>query len=167
MAYSLINQDAEIFREYFEECLELWGIPALYFQCKDENIPMDKQFTVLGEMSKHYYAPLEKHVIFEATPKVQTLRKLGWVTELDKEQPIVHVEYNLPGLTRGAVFKIKDPMSLTDGRLFRVTKMSLGILYPASIACQIVAVLGKEPEETLHPYDGPKSIFLNKKEGLD
>lgn len=165
MARSLISQDAEIFREYFKECLEMYGIPALFFQPKEDIC--QKKFTTLGEMKNLYYDPIETQVLFEATPKVQTLRKLGWVTELDKEQPIVHVDYDLPGIARGAVFKIKDPLSVTDGRLFRVTKMSVGILYPASISCQIVAVLGKEPEETLNPYNGPKSIFLNKKEGTD
>lgn len=163
MARSLVNSDAEIFRKYFKECLDLYGIPSLFFQ-KKETI---KDFTTLGEMKNNYYDPIETHVIFESTPQVRTLKKLGWVTELDKEQPIVHVEYNLPGISRGCVFKIKDPISLTDGRLFRITKMSTGILYPASISCQLIAVLGEEPEETLKPYDGSKSIFLNKMEDLD
>ena len=73
--------------------------------------------------------------------------------------------FDLPGIEEGCLFKIKDPLKKEDGRFFRITKMSVSVLYPAMLTCQIVAVLGTEPEETVKPYTGDNSIFLDKEKG--
>lgn len=154
---SIIQNDAKIFRKYANEALDAYGIPSAYFQLKP-----GKTYKSAGELSGCYYDPIRTKIIFDQVPSLRTLKKIGWVTEFDTQQPIVHVKYDLPGLEVGCLFNVKDPFSKTKGRLFRITKMSAGILYPALITCQIVAVLGDEPEETVNPYDGLDSIFLDK-----
>lgn len=157
MAKSIIQNDAKIFKYYADEALDLYGIPCQYFQCKP-----GKSFTTLGEMKSCYYDAVWTKVIFDQAPNVKTLRKLGWVTELDEQQPIVHVKFDLPGIEIGCLFNIKDPLRVDKGRMFRITKMSVGILYPATLTCQLAAIVGDDIEETTNPYDGNESIFLNK-----
>lgn len=157
MAKSIIQDDARIFKFYAKEALEMYGIPSEYYQCKP-----GRTFTTLGELKACYYDPVRTKVIFDQAPQVRTLKKLGWVTELDAQQPIVHVMFDLPGLEVGCLFNIKDPLTIDSGRMFRITKMSTGILYPATVTCQIVAIMGDEIEETTNPYDGSESIFLDK-----
>lgn len=164
MAKSIIREDAVIFQEYFNEMLEMYGIDVLYYQRKEKC----SEWNAVGELSANYYSPIEAKILFDQIPSVKTLKKLGWVTELDSQQPIVHMKYDLPGLQQGCLIKVKDPLSLSnDGRMFRITKMSTGIIYPFSITAQIVAIVGTDIEETVNPYNGPKSIFLDKPEGVD
>lgn len=159
---SLIQNDVKIHRRYFNEALEAYGVDALYYQVKP-----GKKFTSIGELSANYYAPTEGKVIFDQTPQLRTLKKLGWVSELDQTLPLLHVSFDLPGIETGCLFKIKDPLQFSGGRLFRITKMSVGIISPASITVQAVPIAGTEPSETVKPYDGVKSVFLNKPEGID
>lgn len=156
MPKSLLQNDLEIFRYYFEEALDLYGIAARYYQLKP-----NCHFTVAGELSANYFDPIKCRILFDQVPKVSTLKKLGWVTELDQAASLIHVAFDLPGLAFGSLFEIKDPLAPDRGRLFRVTKMQTSILYPASVTCQIVPVLGTDIEETVEPYEGKKSIFLD------
>ena len=157
MTKSIIQDDAKIFKYYAKEALEMYGIDANYYQCKP-----GRTFTTLGELKSCYYSPISAKVIFDQAPTVRTLKKLGWVTEADSTQPIIHVDFDLPGIEVGCLFNIKDPLRRDSGRMFRITKMSAGILYPATLTCQIVAIVGDDIEETTDPYDGNSSIFLNK-----
>ena len=144
---SLVKSDALMHRRYFQEMLKLYGIDAMYFEVKEET----KTYNEAGEFSAYYKDPIPCQVIFDQVPKVSTLKKLGWTTEKDENQPIVHVDYELPGIQIGACFSIEDPLRPGKGRLFRISKMSLGIIYPSYITCQLVAVLGDIPENTLQP----------------
>lgn len=154
---SLLGGDIAIFRGYFKEAVQLYGISALYYQIKPGH-----KYTVYGELKANYFDPKKIRVIFNQVPTVHTLKKLGWVTEADTEvQPIVDIIYDLPGIQVGCLISIKDPLNPKKGRLFKITKMSVGILYPASVTCQLVPILGDEPTNTVNPYDGEKSLFLN------
>lgn len=46
--------------------------------------------------------------------------------------------YDLPKLQQGALFIVPSGLDQADGRLFRVTKLTNGIVYPASITCEII-----------------------------
>jgi hypothetical protein len=156
---TLLGSDLEIFRDYFKEALQFYGIPARYYQIKP-----GETFNESAELKAGYYDPKRIRVIFNQVPTVRTLKMLGWVTELDMDvQPIVDVMFDLPGLQVGCLISIKDPLN-KKGRLFKITKMSVGILYPASVTCQLVPILGQDPLATTDPYVGEKSIFLNATE---
>ena len=158
---SILQNDLTALRYYMEEMLDMYGVPAKYYQIKPGH-----KFTVAGEISAHYFNPTNCKVLFDQVPKISTLRKLGWLTELDQAASLIHIAFDTAGIAFGALYEIKDPLTPDSGRLFRVTKMQTGIIFPAFITCQIVPVVGTAPEETVQPYDGDKSIFLNNTKKL-
>ena len=130
---TLLHPEIRIYRQYFREMCKLIGIYVLYRAPKD-----DKHYTVYGEIDAHYEEPKLIGCIFDEHPTQQTLRKMGWMSELDGNSSIIHVDYDLEGLQQGALFIIPSGLDDGKGRLFRVVKMTNSIVYPASIACEIV-----------------------------
>lgn len=160
----LLQNDLEIQRYYFNEALDYYGIDADYYQVKEET----QKFTSAGELSSKYYDPVRVKLIYDQVPKINTLKKLGWVPELNQDsQPIIHIPFDTPGIQVGALFRIEDPLRPGTGKIFRTTKLTTGIIYPVAATLQIVAVLGDSPEETTAPYDGNRTIFIDKKEIAD
>ena len=144
---SLIKRDALMFRKYFQEMLRKYGIDCSYFAVKEGTA----EYNVNGEFSAEYENPMGTQVLFDQVPKISTLKKLGWNTATDDSQPLVHVDYDLPNLQVGCLFSIEDPLRPGKGKLFRITKMSIGIIYPMCVTAQVVAVLGDQVENTLQP----------------
>lgn len=129
----LLNKDAKLHRQYFTEMCKLIGINVLYFAPKP-----DKHYTSYAEIKSNYYQPVVVGCIFDEHPTQQTLKKMGWVSELQPNSSIIHVRYDLQELQQGALFAV--PSGLDDGkaRLFRVVRLTNSIVYPASISCEIV-----------------------------
>ena len=144
---SLVKKDALMFRRYFREMLRRYGIDCSYFEPVEGTV----KYNVNGELSAEYKNPIGAQIIFDQVPKVSTLKKLGWNTASDDSQPIIHVDFDLPGIQIGSLFSIEDPLRPGRGNLFRVTKMSVGIIYPMCVTAQVVAVLGEQVENTLQP----------------
>ena len=80
------------------------------------------------------------------------MKKLGWATELDKGNSIIHVPYDLVKLQDGALFIIPSALDKAEGRLFRVIDMSTISIYPASIACEIGPVWKNTFEKSQHDH---------------
>lgn len=142
----------KIHRIYFEEMVSLIGIKVFY------RAPMpNKHYTSYTEIESSYYEPIEVGVIFDEHPTQQTLKKMGWVSELQESASIIHVPYDLPAIQQGALFFIPSGLDNSPSRLFRVTKLMNSIVYPASISCEIVP----EFENTFSPtqYDYTHSSF--------
>lgn len=162
MAGILYQNDLEIQRYYFNEAIEYYGIDADYYQVKTHS----QEFNSTGEMSSKYYDPVPIKLIYDQVPKINTLKKLGWVTELSQDsQPLIHIPFDTPGIQVGALFKIEDPLKPGSGRMFRATKMTTGVIYPSAVTLQIVAIVGNYIEETVQPYDGSQTIFMDRPEG--
>ena len=89
----LLSEDAKIFRQYFEELVTLIGIQVFY------RAPMPgKSYTNYTEIESNYYEPIQVGCIFTDHPDQQTLKKMGWVSELQENSSIIHVPYDLPEL---------------------------------------------------------------------
>jgi hypothetical protein len=129
----LLHPEIRIHRQYFREMCKLIGIYVLYRAPKK-----DKHYTTYGEIEAHYEEPKLIGCIFDEHPTQQTLKKMGWMSELDSNSSVIHVDYDLEGLQQGALFIIPSGLDHSKGRLFRVVKMTNSIIYPASIACEIV-----------------------------
>ena len=129
----LLNSDITFHREYFKEMTRLLGIQVIYRAPRQ-----DKHYTTYNEIESNYYEPILVGCIFDEHPKQQTLKKMGWVAELQEDASIIHVPYDLPMLQQGALFIIPSGIDCAQGRVFRVTKMTNSIVYPASISCEIV-----------------------------
>lgn len=158
----LLNSTIKLHRQYFKEMVKLLGIQVLYYPPRD-----DKHYTSYTEIVGNEIKPIMVGCIFEEHPTQQTLKKIGWVSELSETSSIIHVDYDLPRLQQGALFAI--PSGLDDGkaRLFRVSRLTNSIVYPASITCEIVP----EYEDTFstdsyqHKHDNFN--LLNQDEGED
>ena len=129
----LITPDIKLHRIYFSQMTDLIGIKVLYYAPRK-----DKTYTSYTEIVSNKEKPLVTGVIFEEHPSQQTLKKLGWVSELQENESIIHVPYDLPNIQQGAFFVIPSGIDCAEGRLFRVKRISNEIIYPASLSCAIV-----------------------------
>ena len=140
----LLTPDIKIHRQYFREMVKLLGIRVLYRAPKP-----GKDYTLYREIDANYEEPILVGCIFDQHPTQQTLRKIGWVSELNENSSFIHVDYDLPGLQQGALFIVPSGLDDGKGRLFRVVKMVTEIVYPASITCEIVPEYINEFDKTL------------------
>jgi hypothetical protein len=149
----LLNKDIKLHRLYFKQMIQLLGINCLYYA------PMsNKHYDKLGDLKSDYYPPETVGCIFQDHPDQKTLRKMGWVAELQEGSSIIHVPYDLHGLQVGALFEIPSGLDNTPPRLFRVISMHNIMIYPASIACEI-AVEYKSNDEDILTQDFSKNNF--------
>lgn len=136
----LVNSNTTLHRMYFKEMAKLLGIRVIY-----RAPAKDKHYTTYAEIESNYQKPMLEYCIFEDHPSQQTLKKLGWVSELQDTSSIIHVRYDLPDLQQGALFVVPGGLDNSEGRLFRVIKISNIMIFPSSVACEIVP----EYEDTL------------------
>lgn len=128
----LLNRDIKLHRMYFKQMVKLLGINCKYYA------PLDgKTYNLQGDLEAHYEKPITVGCIFQDHPDQKTLKKMGWVAELQEGSSIIHVPYDLKGLEVGALFEIPSGLDNAEGRLFRVISMQNIMIYPASIACEI------------------------------
>ena len=73
------------------------------------------------------------------------MKKLGWVSELQDTSSIILVRYDFPDLIQGALFVVPAGIDNSEGRLFRVIRISNIMIFPSSVACEIAP----EYEDTL------------------
>ena len=129
----LLTPTIKINRQYFREMCKLIGIRVLYRSPKP-----GKKYTTYAEIDANYNPPILIGCIFDDHPSQQTLRKMGWMSELDENSSFIHVDYDLPNLQQGSMFIVPSGLDDGNGRLFRVVKMVNEIVYPSSITCEIV-----------------------------
>lgn len=129
----LLNQNIKIHRKYFKEMCEMLGIKVVYREPKP-----GKHWTMYTEIESNYEKPEVVDCIFEEHIDQQTMKKLGWNSELVEGEAIISVPYDLKGIQVGALFIIPSGIDCAQGRLFRVSKMSTIQIYPASITCRLV-----------------------------
>ena len=139
---TLINKDIKLHRSWFKQMTKLLGINCIY------KAPLSgKMFDSRGDLQANYQPGVVVGCIFQDHPDQKTLKKMGWVAELQEGSSIIHVPYDLKDLQVGALFIIPSGLDNAKGRLFRVTKLTNSIIYPASIMCEIVP----EYEDTFIP----------------
>ena len=128
----LINQDIKLYRSYFRQMAQLHGIKTIYQAPRPS-----KDFDLHGELDSKYYEPISVMCIFQEHPDQKTLKKMGWVAELQESSSMIHVPYDLPHLEVGALFTLPAAIEGAPGRVFRVISMQTTMIYPASITCEI------------------------------
>ena len=128
----LINKDIKLHRKYFEQMTKMLGINCIY----QEPLP-GKDYDMHGHLSTKYKEGVIVGCIFQDHPDQKTLKKMGWVTELQEGSSIIHVPYDLSGIQVGALFTIPSGIDNAPPRVFRVISIQNIMVYPASIACEI------------------------------
>ena len=128
----LIKPGIKLHRKWFKQMVKLIGINCLY------RAPLPgKTHDLHGDLDARYELPEVVGCIFQDHPDQKTLKKMGWVAELQEGSSIIHVPYDLHGLQEGALFKLPSGLDNAEGRWFRVISMSNIMVYPAAIACEI------------------------------
>ena len=118
----LLTSDIKLQRHYFKEMCKLIGINVIYRAPKE-----DKYYTNYAEIKSNYQDPITIGCIFDEHPTQQTLKKMGWVSELQESSSIIHLRYDLENIQQGCLFIIPSGLDDGKGRMFRVVKLTTGI----------------------------------------
>lgn len=135
------------------------GINVIYRAVKE-----GKKWTNYAELDTNFEPPTLEGCIFDEHPTQQTMKMLGWVSELQDSSSVIHVRYDLEGIQVGCLFIIPSGLDTTKGRVFRVTKLTNSIVYPASITCELVPEYENTFDESLHDHQY-NSFNLLEEEG--
>lgn len=157
----LINKDIKLHRSWFKQMTSLHGINCLY------KAPLkNKTYDTLGDLVTGYAPPITVGCIFQEHPDQKTLKKMGWVAELQEGSSIIHVPYDLPDLQVGAIFNIPSGLDNGEGRDFRVINMQNIMIYPASIACEIALEYTSVDEQHLltDHYEVDMPLLINRED---
>ena len=128
----LINKDIKLHRSWFKQMVALHGI-----NCKYRAPLKTKDYDIYGDLQTGYKPEILVGCLFVEHPDQKSLKKAGWVAELQEGSSVIHVPYDLPDLQVGALFEVPSGLDASKGRVFRVISMSNIMIYPASIACEI------------------------------
>ena len=148
----LLNKDIKLHRSWFRQMTKLIGITCQYKAPIVDNINT-KEFDTYGDLKAKYPKEgIPVGCIFQDHPDQKTLKKMGWVAELQEGSSIIHVPYDLENLQVGCLFEVPSGLDeATDKpRLFRVISMQNIMVYPASIACEIAPEYEDIDEPVLH-----------------
>ena len=126
------ENDIKLHRMWFKQCVALHGV-----NCKYRAPLNNKEYDVHGDLQAGYKPEIIVGCLFEEHPNQKSLKKAGWVAELQEGSSMIHVPYDLPDLQVGALFEVPSGLDKSKGRVFRVISMSNIMIYPASIACEI------------------------------
>ena len=140
----LIGSDIKLHRMWFKQMLALHGI-----NCKYRAPLNNKEYDLYGDLQTSYKPEIIVGCLFEEHPNQKSLKKAGWVAELQEGSSIIHVPYDLPDLQVGALFEIPSGLDNGKGRVFRVISMSNIMIYPASITCEIALEYTSVDEQQL------------------
>ena len=140
----LINKDIKLHRSWFKQMVALHGI-----NCKYRAPLKNKEYDIHGDLQTSYQPEMIVGCLFVEHPDQKSLKKAGWVAELQEGSSIIHVPYDLPDLQVGALFEVPSGLDNGKGRLFRVMSMSNIMIYPASIACEIALEYESNDEQHL------------------
>ena len=140
----LINKDIKLHRSWFKQMIALHGI-----NCKYRAPLKNKEYDIHGDLQTGYKPEIIVGCLFVEHPDQKSLKKAGWVAELQEGSSIIHVPYDLPDLQVGALFDVPSGLDTGKDRTFRVISMSNIMIYPASIACEIALEYSSNDEQHL------------------
>lgn len=144
----LNDKNIKLQRNYFKNMCKLLGIKVIY----RSPLP-SKNYNGYGELDSYYNTPELIYAIYDEHTPQKTMRKLGWNTDLNDTAVVIHVPYDLKDLQAGALFIIPGGLDNSEGRVFKVLRMTNISIYPASIACELGPVLVNTDEKsTVHDF---------------
>ena len=153
----LFNNDALIFRNFFKEQAKLLGIHVKY------QYPIDMKYTIHGQEDPLGYSePIEIDIIFDASPKFKTLKRLGWISEDPEDKPyLIQVPYDTPNLQKGSLITLTAPLPLIPDRVFKITDIHVDQILPDSWYCKIAPKMDFMNVLQKSDYTEESFAFLN------
>lgn len=159
----LLNKDIKLHRMWFKQMVKQYGI-----NCKYRAPLPGKRFDAHGDLKTDYYPEKIVGCIFQDHPGQKTMKKMGWVAELQENSSIIHVPYDLENLQVGCLFIVPSGLDNAKGRIFRVISMQNTMIYPASIACEIAPEFEDIDEPNLFTdFKTENTTLLKDNEGED
>ena len=155
----LNGSDIKLHRKWFEEMCNLIGIKVLFYAPKE-----NKHWTTYAEIETNFEIPKLIGCIFEDHPNQYTMKKLGWDSELQDQASLISVPYDLNGLQIGAIFIVPSGIDNTKGRVFRVVKMRVSMIYPSAMTCEIVPEYENTFSSGEYSYKDSSFNLLNDEE---
>lgn len=140
----LISKDIKLHRTWFKQMTALHGI-----NCKYRAPLNNKEHDHHGDLETGYKPAILVGCLFEEHPDQKSLKKAGWVAELQEGSSIIHVPYDLPDIQAGALFEVPSGLDNGISRTFRVISLSNIMIYPASISCEIALEYESNDEQHL------------------
>lgn len=156
----LLNQeDILLQRKWFEEMVMMLGVQVIHRAPRP-----GKSYTTYGEIDSNYFEPVAVGCIFEEHPNPHTMKKLGWVTELEPNASIISIPYDLQGIQKGSLFIIPDAFNPKTGRLFRVVEITSIMIYPCSLTCRLVPEFENTFSDNHYNHKTNSFNLLNREE---
>ena len=156
----LLNRaDSTIFRQYFNEMVKLIGQSVGY------QYVVKQELTIHSEDNRKLSVPIRLDVLFDENPSVDTLNKLGWVSEVNDQKPIiVNMPYNTPNLTVNARVIIESVDGVGRPRVFRVTKIQSDLEFPDAFTCALVPVFDQYVQKNQYTLVNTEKISQEESE---
>lgn len=156
----LLNRaDSTIFRQYFNEMVKLIGQSVGY------QYVVKQELTIHSEDNSKLSIPIRLDVLFDENPSVDTLNKLGWVSEVNDQKPIiVNMPYNTPNLTVNARVIIESVDGVGRPRVFRVTKIQSDLEFPDAFTCALVPVFDQYVQKNQYTLVNTEKISQEESE---
>lgn len=156
----LLNRnDAVIFRKYFSEMCKLIGQSVGY------QYVVAKDMTIHSEDNSQLSAPVRLDILFDENPSIDTLNKIGWVSELNSQQPVIaNLPYNTPKLTVNARITIESVDGVSRPRVFKITKIVSDLEYPDAYTCALVPVFDQYPQKNQYTLVNTEKINQDESE---
>ena len=152
----LTGHDATIYRGMFKEMAKLLGIHVKY------QYPIDMNFTIYAEETPRGFSEeIGMDIIFEENPKVSTLRKYGWNSEISDDKPyIATLPFDAKNLCAGCRITMKPRLSLDSSKTFVITEIHSNFDIPDSWICKLAPVFKKSTAEKLSDYKESNNVFM-------
>lgn len=155
----LTKQDTTIFRKWFKEMAMLRGISVIY------KYPIDMTFSLYAEEDPRGFSEdIPMNIIFEENPKMSTLRKYGWVSEVPEDKPyIAQLPFDAKNLCKGCRIIIPSPFPLSSGRTFVITEITGNLEFPDNWVCKLAPVFHDKPKQPSNYEDTNYNFIKTKK----
>lgn len=132
----LLNRsDSLIYRRYFREMCKLIGISVAY------QYVIKQEMTIHSEDNSDLSMPIRLDILFDENPSIDTLNRLGWISETTEQKPIVaNLPYNTPNLAVNCRITIETTEGTSRPRVFKITSIKSDLEYPDAYTCALVPV---------------------------
>lgn len=153
----LNRKDSRIFRQYFKEMVKLIGQSVGY------QYIVERQYTIHSEDNSTLSAPIRIDVLFDENPKVDTLNRLGWVSELNEQRPIVvNMPYDTPNLSINARLIVESVDGTPRPRVFKITQIESDLEFPEAYTCAAVPVFDQYKQKNQYTLVNHEKINQNE-----
>ena len=153
----LNRKDSRIFRQYFKEMVKLIGQSVGY------QYIVERQYTIHSEDNSTLSAPIRIDVLFDENPKVDTLNRLGWVSELNEQRPIVvNMPYDTPNLSINARLIVESVDGTPRPRVFKITQIESDLEFPDAYTCAAVPVFDQYIQKNQYTLVNHEKINQNE-----